>query len=137
MSDAFDDFKYGLIVTVHKNGTASFVLRGETLRLKGREAQLLLILALNGGPPLSRDDIYDRMYGNVVVDDGQVHFQMHKLRRAIDAAVPGASEIIRVDRSGAGKGSPGAFDIDRRICWVGAEYEDPENNAVLLANKRA
>jgi len=72
---------------IHVDGTA--------VVLQDKQYRLIRVLAERPGECVSYDTIYDRIWGETVVESNQMHFQKRKLLAAIGSAAPARATLIK------------------------------------------
>ena len=87
---------------------------GKPVVLQGKSFELLSILLANGGAPISRDDLYDKLWPNDVVEDGNLTQNVYLLRRALDPRGSGRTFIETLPRFGYRFAMP-VVDVHRRV----------------------
>jgi DNA-binding winged helix-turn-helix (wHTH) protein len=70
-------------------------LKGKKVELQDKQYRLITLLAENAGNCVSYDEIYETLWKDTIVEANQIHFQKRKLKKAIEAAVPEYSDIIK------------------------------------------
>ena len=83
---------------------------GVPVRLGGRSLDLLVVLVESAGSAVSKRALLDRVWGDVVVDEGSLRFYMHAVRKALGDGEGGQHFIV----STANKGYTFVADVDRR-----------------------
>src|SRR4029077_14505381 len=73
---------------------------GEAIVLQGKAFELLAILVGSRSVPVSRQSLYDRLWPNTVVEDGNLTQAVYLLRRALDPCGNGRRFIETVPRFG-------------------------------------
>jgi len=76
------------------------IFRGQIVRLREKEFRLLQILAENAGECVSYDAIYDRLWGDVVVEPGQINHHKAKLLKKLGDIPSGVAVIETIPRHG-------------------------------------
>ncbi len=70
-------------------------LDGARIELQDKQFQLILVLAESAGRCVPYDAIYDRIWGDVVVEPNQMSFQKSRLMERIRRATPGRGRLIQ------------------------------------------
>jgi len=73
---------------------------GKSVVLHGKAFELLAILVASHGIPVSRDDLYARLWPDSVVEDGNLTQAVYLLRRALDPSGTGRRYIETLPRFG-------------------------------------
>jgi DNA-binding winged helix-turn-helix (wHTH) protein/tetratricopeptide (TPR) repeat protein len=73
---------------------------GRPVVLQGKTFELLSILVASGGAPISRDHLYDQLWPNDAVEDGNLTQNVYLLRRALDPRGSGRDFIETLPRFG-------------------------------------
>lgn len=81
-----------LILDERRPGEA--VLDGQRIRLQEKQYRLLGLLAERPGECVPYDDIYARLWPDVVVEPNQMHFQKRRLVQALAGAAPGGQGLV-------------------------------------------
>ena len=69
------------------------LLDGKPVVLRGKAFELLAILVAHGGAAVSRDALYELLWPNGAVEDGNLTQNVYLLRRTLDPAGGGASGL--------------------------------------------
>jgi DNA-binding winged helix-turn-helix (wHTH) protein/Flp pilus assembly protein TadD len=88
---------------------------GKPVALHGKSFELLSVLVACGGAAISRQDLYDKLWPNDVVEDGNLTQNIYLLRRALDPSESGKSFIETLPRFGYRFAAP-VFEV-RRPPW--------------------
>ncbi len=67
---------------------------GAEVPLQEKQYQLVEVLASRAGECVGYEEIYAAIWGDVVVEDNQMHFQKRKLLKAVEAACPGRRDLV-------------------------------------------
>ncbi len=103
---------------------------GAPVRLGGRALDLLIALVDNAGSVVSKKDLIDRVWGDVVVDEGNLRFNMYAVRKALGDGAEGARYIV----SAANKGYSFVAGVERQALAGGAAaVEAPRRSRSLPA----
>jgi helicase len=70
-------------------------LDGQCIELQDKQFRLIQILAESPGRYVSYDDIYDRIWGDVVVEQGQMAFQKSRLLDRIKRKAPRRANVVQ------------------------------------------
>jgi DNA-binding winged helix-turn-helix (wHTH) protein len=70
-------------------------LDGVRIGLQEKQYRLIRLLAAHPGECVPYETIYQELWGDLVVEDAQVHFQKGKIIKSIRAAAPRHAEIIK------------------------------------------
>jgi adenylate cyclase len=89
---AFGDFRLDL-------GGRKLTRNGAPVRLSGRAVDVLCVLAAARGQVVSKDDLIQRVWGNVAVGDSNLHVHISALRRIFDTD-EGAGFVVTVPGRG-------------------------------------
>ena len=73
---------------------------GMAVRLGGRALDLLVALVDHAGSVVAKKDLIDRVWGDVVVDEGSLRFNMYAVRKALGDGVAGARYIVNTANKG-------------------------------------
>src|SRR5262245_60358192 len=73
---------------------------GAPLQLGSRSLDILCALALAKGHLVTKDDLMDRVWPGLTVEDGNVHVHISALRKTLDRGERGESYIITVPGRG-------------------------------------
>ncbi len=78
------------------------LLRGVPVPLQDRQFRLIRVLALHAGDCVPYEEIYSAVWGGLIVENNQLHFQKSCLLRRIGGVVAGAGEglITAIPRRG-------------------------------------
>jgi DNA-binding winged helix-turn-helix (wHTH) protein len=76
------------------------LLGGKPVVLRGKAFELLTILVTRRGAAVSRDELYEQLWPNGVVEDGNLTQNVYLLRRTLDPAGTGRTFIETVPRYG-------------------------------------
>ncbi|MDZ4859337.1 MAG: DEAD/DEAH box helicase [Candidatus Hydrogenedentes bacterium] len=71
------------------------LIEGKSVRLQEKQYQLVSLLAASPGECVGYDQVYEALWGNVVVEQNQMHFQKRRLIERIREAVPHRAEMVR------------------------------------------
>jgi DNA-binding winged helix-turn-helix (wHTH) protein/tetratricopeptide (TPR) repeat protein len=104
---------------------------GKQVVLNGKTFDLLSILVASGGAPVSRDDLYDRLWPDDVVEDGNLTQNVYLLRRALDPGGSGREFIETLPRFGYRFAIP-VTHVRRR-----SGFRSPGSRALLLGGAAA
>ena len=83
---------------------------GVAVRLGGRALDLLIVLVDNAGRVVDKKFLIEQVWGDVVVDDGTLRFNLHAVRKALGDGVDGARYVV----NSANKGYSFVARVDRR-----------------------
>jgi helicase len=70
-------------------------LAGRDVLLQDKQYQLVRLLARTPGECVPYETIYEELWGTVVVEDNQMHFQKRKLLARVREGAPGHDEIVK------------------------------------------
>jgi DNA-binding winged helix-turn-helix (wHTH) protein/Flp pilus assembly protein TadD len=73
---------------------------GEPVALNGKAFELLIAFAESGGRVLTREELYERLWGEHIVEDANLSQTVYLLRRALDPDGDGRSFIETIPRIG-------------------------------------
>ena len=71
------------------------LLEGAEVRLQEKQYRLIRLLAARPGECVPYEEIYEALWGAVIVENNQMHFQKRKLVESIRAARPDRKDLIR------------------------------------------
>ena len=71
------------------------LLEGEEVRLQEKQYRLIRLLASRAGECVPYEEIYETLWGAVIVENNQMHFQKRKLIESIRAARPDRKDLVR------------------------------------------
>ena len=71
------------------------LIEGKSIRLQDKQYQLVSLLAEYPGECVPYDKVYETLWGNVVVEQNQMHFQKRRLIERIRESVPHRAELVR------------------------------------------
>lgn len=71
------------------------LLEGAEVRLQEKQYRLIRLLAARPGECVAYEEIYEALWGAVIVENNQMHFQKRKLIESIRAARPDQKDLIR------------------------------------------
>jgi predicted ATPase/DNA-binding winged helix-turn-helix (wHTH) protein len=95
---------------------------GEPVRLAGRALDILCLLADRAGKVVSKKDILDHVWPDVIVDEGSLRVQIAALRKCLGDGVSGARYIANVP----GRGYCFVAPVSRAIAdWKTAARTEP------------
>lgn len=83
-----------LVLTVDPARPDQIRLAGNRVPLQDKQFRLISLLAENVGSCVSYDQIYDDLWGAIIVEQNQIHFQKRKLKKAIIKYAPEFESII-------------------------------------------
>ncbi len=92
---------------------------GLPLRLGGRALDLLIALVDNAGNVVGKKELIDQVWGDVLVDEGSLRFNMYAVRKALGDGVDGARYIVNT----ANKGYSFVAIVDRRPADPGSAID--------------
>ena len=73
---------------------------GVPVRLGGRALDLLIVLVDNAGRVVGKKHLMDRVWGDVIVDEGNLRFNMYAVRKALGDGAGGARYIVNTANKG-------------------------------------
>jgi len=73
----------------------AILLDGKRVPLQDKQYRLIRLLAENPGICVPYDTVYQAVWGDTVVESGQMHFQKSKLLKQIGADVPARKSLIK------------------------------------------
>jgi len=82
-----------LVVDDRRPGTV--LLDGHEVAMQDKQYQLIRLLAATPGECVSYDTIYEELWGTVVVETNQMHFQKRKLVARIKDVAPQYAEVVK------------------------------------------
>jgi len=71
------------------------LVEGKPVRLQDKQFQLISLLAASPGECIGYEEVYTALWGTVVVEQNQMHFQKRRLIERIKEAVPHRAEMVR------------------------------------------
>jgi len=86
-------------------------LDGVRVELQDKQFQLIEMLAESAGQCVSYDRIYDRVWGDAVVEPNQMSFQKSRLMERIRRAVPGRTGLVQTISKRGFKLNLGAHEV--------------------------
>lgn len=90
---AFDGFRV-------RTGARQLFLNGKAVALTGKAFDLLLVFLTSGGRVLRREDLYEELWGERVVEEANLSQTVYLLRRTLDPGGDGRTFIETVPRIG-------------------------------------
>ena len=102
---------------------------GAPVRLGGRALDLLIALVDNAGSVVSKKDLIDRVWGDVVVDEGNLRFNMYAVRKALGDGAEGARYVVNT----ANKGYSFVAGVERQAPAGDPHAEPPRRSRSLPA----
>jgi helicase len=70
-------------------------VNGKAVALQDKQYRLIRLLATCPGECVSYDSLYEVLWGDVMVENNQIHFQKRRLLKCIEVAVPDAKTLIK------------------------------------------
>ena len=83
------------ILVVDDRHPGQIELDGVIVPLQEKQFRLIQLLALTPGECVDYETIYAHLWGDVIVENNQMHFQRRRLVERIKGAVPEREKIIR------------------------------------------
>lgn len=102
---------------------------GTPVRLGGRALDLLIALVDQAGSVISKKDLIDRVWGDVVVDEGNLRFNMYAVRKALGDGANGARYVVNT----ANKGYSFVAGVERQSLTDDSRLETPRPTRSLPA----
>ena len=102
---------------------------GSPVRLGGRALDLLIALVDHAGRVVSKKELMDRVWNGLVVDEGNLRFNMYAVRKALGDGVEGARYIVNT----ANKGYSFVAAVERKAIAGDARIEAPRRARSLPA----
>lgn len=82
------------VLIVDDDHPGQVLLEGRPVRLQDKQFRLLRVLAEHPGACVPYDTIYDAVWGEIIVEPNQMHFQKRNLVKRILEVNPGHTELI-------------------------------------------
>ena len=82
------------VLIVDDKRPGEILLDGISIRLQDRQYRLIQCLASAPGICILYDDLYEKIWGDIIVEPNQMHFQKRKLLEAILEKVPARTHLI-------------------------------------------
>ena len=102
---------------------------GAPVRLGGRALDLLIALIDEAGRVVSKKELIDRVWGDVVVDEGSLRFNMYAVRKALGDGAEGARYIVNT----ANKGYSFVADVEHQAVAPDTRVEPARSSRSLPA----
>ena len=102
---------------------------GVPVRLGGRALDLLIALVDHAGRVVTKKELIDRVWGQLVVDEGNLRFNMYAVRKALGEGAEGARYIVNT----ANKGYSFVAAVERQAIAGDARVEAPRRPRSLPA----
>ena len=85
----------GPLLFVDDRRPGRIVVAGRDVVLQDKQYQLIRLLSRTPGECVPYETIYQELWGSVVVEDNQMHFQKRKLIARIREGAPGHEEMVK------------------------------------------
>ncbi|MCP4645649.1 MAG: DEAD/DEAH box helicase, partial [bacterium] len=83
------------VLVVDDRRPGEILVDGVTVALQEKQYRLIRVLAEAPGECVPYDTIYDAVWGEAVVESGQMHFQKRRLLARVKEAVPSRAALVR------------------------------------------
>ena len=82
------------VLVVDDRRPGEVLVEGKTVALQEKQYRLIRLLAETPGECVSYDTIYEALWGDVVVEPNQMHFQKRRLLTRVKAAAPNREKVV-------------------------------------------